>query len=146
MNIPTRLTLPAAFGAEGTMPKGLTLVNAHPPRLSSDGPITVAAVEVHHTKEEWILEGSVMIDRVRKADGLPVDSIEDIRTILSRGLVCPCDYLMTGLEVCSAGGAQWPLILCKDKDGRWQTEYFSTGSLLSPSAVQVLCYDPDASK
>jgi|GEM_PF-6158542 len=145
MNIPSILGLPAVPGNKKDLPTSLIQVrDPHPPRLSSDGPITVATVKVRHRRNENYIKARDMLERIKKDGGNPVDLEDDLKSILTHGLVCPCEHLLTGIEAYKErSGLYWLLILHKDeKDGRWHGEWAPCGVQLLWSAYQVLCYDP----
>jgi len=119
------------------LPLGMRVIPAKP-RLASAGKVKIAAVAVHHGGAHPSIQS--MLKRARNLGELPIDNLQDLEDILTRGLPFGCDYLVTGIGLRRSFGPfglRYALYLSRLAN-RWIAR-FSWFSLFSDSSW-VLCY------
>ena len=80
------------------IPSGMEVVPAKS-RLASAGNVIakVNIAAVHDRKAQLSIWS--MLERTRNLGEIPIDNLEDLKEVLTRGLSTDCDYLITGVRL-----------------------------------------------
>ena len=113
--------LPPATRIKVNIPSGMTVIDPAKPRLASTGKLKVTTVAVHERGEVY-LSARTMLRRTRKANETPIDSVEDLEEVLTRGLSVNGDYLVTGIILRGSYGSECVLCLYRGGD-RWIVDF-----------------------
>lgn len=115
------------------IPSNIRIINSAKPRLASTGDVKIVIAAVHDG--EPYLSVRTMLERAVSES--PLDNLQDLEEVLTRGLSVGCDYLVTGIRLRDSDGREYVLYLSRH-DGRWVVRFDWVGDDFSDYS-QVLC-------
>jgi hypothetical protein len=121
------------------LPEGCTLIDPSQPKLDPNtSTIKIAVVVVHEQDEGW-LSFETMLARTAQAGQVPINAIQDLETILTKGLDIEHHYLATGIRLHSPDGEEGILLISLFVEDQWEAKFGPQKNGFIED-IQVICY------